>query len=168
LKLLPAFVAAATAAASATTTTASAERPLGFGTGFVDVQRSAIQLPAIEFRDGAICIGIGAHLDKSETSRLSSVSISNDADALHCAISFKERPDCVLSSSKIEVSYENILHLLFPFDLRLVNRGRFERGRTGRTKAKMPKLRLLYFSTEEGLQMPKISRAAALAGTQER
>jgi hypothetical protein len=124
LKWLPAFVAAATAAtAPAATTTASTERPLGFGTGFVDVQRAAIQLPAIEFRDGAIGICIGAHLDKSETSRLSSVSISNDTDALHCAISFKERPDCILGSSKIEVSYENILHLLFPFDLRVGKSG---------------------------------------------
>ena len=82
-------------------------------------------------------------------SRLPGVTVCHNADALDSAVCFKERPNRILGSSKIEVSYKNILHFPFPFDLQIGKSGRFERGRTGRTNAKMPKqLRLLQCSTE--------------------
>src|SRR5882724_832379 len=82
---LPAVVATLAA------TAATAKTALGLRTRFVDVQRSAVKLSAIQFRDCAIRFRVGAHLDESKPSRLAGITIGHDADAVHGSICLKQR-----------------------------------------------------------------------------
>jgi hypothetical protein len=94
-------------ACAATTTAAGA---FGFGTGFIDVQRSAVEFAAIQFRNGAIRIGIRAHFNKSESSGLTGITIGDDANAIDGTVRLEHGPNAVFRSSEAKVSNKNILH----------------------------------------------------------
>src|SRR6266404_7285752 len=114
-RVLPAVVLALTApAAFAAVSSASA---VFFGAGFIDVQGAAIQVGAVQSRDGLVAFGVVGHLDEPEASGLSSVAVGYDAHAVDCAEWFKQGANLLFGCTEAEVSYKNILHLEFPFDL---------------------------------------------------
>jgi len=74
---LPAIAATAAVAA-----TAAAGCTVAFGAGFIDVERSAVQVLAIEAVDGAVAFRIAAHLDEREAAGLAGIPIGNDVDTI--------------------------------------------------------------------------------------
>src|ERR1019366_2216101 len=74
LKRLVAIVTVASASAAAP---AAAKPTIRFRTGFIDVQRSAVEIPAIQLRDSAVRFRIGGHFDKSEPSGLAGIPVGD-------------------------------------------------------------------------------------------
>jgi hypothetical protein len=89
---------------------AAARSTVRFRTGFVDVQRSTIELPAVQLSDRAIRIRIGAHLDKSKTSCLAGIAIRNNTDTLDGSVCLEQRAYRIFGGTEAEVSNKNILH----------------------------------------------------------
>jgi hypothetical protein len=116
---LPAVVlartAAAVATASATTTAGSA---VGFRTSFIDVQRPAVQVGAIERRDGLIRLRPVTHFNESKSSSLPGVPVGDDADTVNGAVCFKHGSNRIFGSTEAEVSYKNIFHFLYLSEVR--------------------------------------------------
>jgi hypothetical protein len=133
---LVAFATAAEAAAAAVAASAAA---VFFRTSFVDVQRSPIQIPAVDFGNGPIPLGVIAHFDESKASGLARIAVRDDADAVDGSVCFKHGSNPVFGSSEAEVAYKNIFHLILLSGIcRTVIRGRIEQAvKTGR--GKMPK-----------------------------
>src|SRR5205085_10765812 len=100
----PATAAATTAsptaavAASTTTTTAaaaakpaaSASRPVFARLGFVDGQRAAVVVLAVERRDGRLSLLIGAHFHETESLAASGHAVADDFSALHGSVRAKQ------------------------------------------------------------------------------
>ncbi len=94
---------------------------LSFRSGFVNVQRSAVEFAAVQFRNGAIRIRVHAHFDKSKSSGLAGIPVGYDVNAVDGTIRLEQRSNCGFGSSEVEVSYKNILHFFFPSLSGLVN-----------------------------------------------
>jgi hypothetical protein len=107
---LPAIVPALAAA--------TAKWTLRFRTGFIDVQGSAVEIPAIQFSDSAIRIRVNAHLDKSEPSRLAGIPVSDEVHALDRSVRLEQRSNRSFGGPEVEVSDKNILHA-FSFGLQI-------------------------------------------------
>ena len=86
-------------------------------TSFVDVQRSAIQVSAIEPVDCRVPFRIHAHFDKGKTSRLPRVTISNDVNSIDAAVRLKNRTDGLLGGSETEVTYKDVFQFSFFLNL---------------------------------------------------
>src|SRR5450631_1624049 len=105
-KGLPAFVPALA------TTAAATESAFRFRTRFVDVQRTAIELAAVQFRNGAIRIRVCAHFDESKTTRLPCVTIRDNAHTLYRSVRLEQRSNRAFGCPKAEVPNKNILHFI--------------------------------------------------------
>jgi hypothetical protein len=81
LAKLPAVVVASAVAVS--TAGRSAFR---FRTGFIDVERPAVEVSTVQSADGGVSFGIDAHFDEREASGLSGVAIRDDVDALNGSV----------------------------------------------------------------------------------
>ena len=88
----------------------AAARPLGLWAGFVDIQRSAIEICPVQCGDGLLALPVVAHLDESEAPGLACIAIRDNVDAPNVAVSFKQRTDGILRRSKIEISHKNVFH----------------------------------------------------------
>jgi hypothetical protein len=95
------------AAASAATTTATvaapttaAAAPVFFGTRFVDVQRSTVEITAVEFGYSAIRLGGIVHFDESKATGLARVAVGDEIYAPHGAVSFKHGSNCIFGRSE--------------------------------------------------------------------
>src|SRR5689334_15588254 len=133
MRSLPAAVAPL-AAAIAAVTAAVAARTAAFslGTGFVDVERTTVELRAVQSGNGAIGFVVDAHLYEAEASRATGVAIGDYADPVDCPVRFKNGSDCVFGSSEAQISYENVFHLnLLSAIYRAANRGQDRRGKPG-------------------------------------
>jgi hypothetical protein len=97
-------------AASALPVPAAARTALGLRTGFVDVQRSSIEVFTVESIDCGIPFGIDAHFDEGESSGLAGVAIRHDIDALNGSIRIKHGPEGIFGRPETEITYKNILH----------------------------------------------------------
>jgi hypothetical protein len=120
LKCLPALLAAP---AARTTTTAAAVESAAASftstttgstllarTSLVNVQGTAIDLPAIHYADGGGGLsGIG-HFDEGESTRLSGVAIANDANAFHCPKRCEGGLKLTLGRLIRQIPYKNIGH----------------------------------------------------------
>jgi hypothetical protein len=130
--LLPAWFAPLTrktAAAAAVSAAASATTALSLGTSFIDIQRAAFESHAIQASDGLVSfIGI-AHFNKREAAGAASVTIGHQIDTINGSIPLEHRTDGRIGSGKIQIAYENILHLLNSFCLSIV---RARQGGSGR------------------------------------
>jgi hypothetical protein len=117
IKLPAGFTPLSGAAASATalaaeTTTGTAPAAFAFRPGFIDIQRSAVQLVPVQRGDGAIrFIGIG-HFDKCEAPGTPGLAICNHTHTLYFSVRLKQRADRRLRGREIQISYKNILHLI--------------------------------------------------------
>jgi hypothetical protein len=80
----------ATAAASA----------IFLGTSFVDVQRSTVQVSAIQFGDGSIGLRAIAHLDEPKTSGLTRVAVRDEVYTLNAAVGFEHGSNRIFGCSE--------------------------------------------------------------------
>jgi hypothetical protein len=113
-----------------------------FGTGFVDIQCSAVKVGAIQSRNCPVARGVVTHFHESKTSGLSRVTIGHDADPVDRAMCFKHRSNRILGSAEAQVSYKNIFH--FTFFLKLQSK----ESRQVRTRAVGPDYRKMPKSTD--------------------
>jgi hypothetical protein len=104
----------AAAAATAAVSTAAAAAVF-FRPGLIDIQRPAIEFPAIQTGNGCIGFGRHTHFHESKASGTSGVPVGNDVDTVHRAIFLKHRSNRIFGSSEAEVSNENILQLRSSF-----------------------------------------------------
>src|SRR6266700_7897022 len=124
---------------AATTVSAAAESPVCLRTGFVDVQRPAVEVPAVQFGNGAVPFGIVAHFDESKASGLPGVAVGDDADPIDGPIGFKHGANCVFGSPEAEISYKNIFHFTFFLKLQSSESGQDRTRAVGPDYRKMPK-----------------------------
>jgi hypothetical protein len=101
---------AAIAASAVPVPTAAARTALGLRTGFVDVQRSSIEVFTVESVDCGIPFGIDAHLDEGESSGLAGVAVRYYIDALNGSIRIEHGPQGIFGGPETEITYKNILH----------------------------------------------------------
>jgi hypothetical protein len=119
---------AITTPATASATTAATVRPtataaFGLGARFVDIQRSAAKLRAIQSRDCALCLGFVGHFHKSKASGTARIAICLDADPLYVSVRLKQGTNAFFRSAKIQVPYKNIFHALSFRDLKASSSG---------------------------------------------
>lgn len=107
---LPAIVAPLTAAVSAISTPA---RAILFGPGFVYIEGPAVQVAAIQRGNGFLPLAVDCHLHESKPSGLSGVPISNDVYAVNRPKLLEQGSNGAFSGFETEISYKNILHLVF-------------------------------------------------------
>jgi hypothetical protein len=102
--------AASATALAAETTAGTTPAPFALGPGFIDIQRSAVQLMSVQRGDGAIRFtGIG-HFDKCEAPGTPGFAICNHAHTLYSSVRLKQRADRRLRGREIQIPYKNILH----------------------------------------------------------
>ena len=97
-------------AAVAAVSTATA---IFFGLGFIDIQRPAVQVTAVESGNGLFSLTVIAHFYESKASGLSGFPVRNDVHPINRAVLFEHRANGAFGSSEAEISYENIFHLIF-------------------------------------------------------
>ena len=117
--IVAALTAKTTTAAFAAATAATAESTVLFRTGFVNVQRTAIQFPAIQLGNRPVAFGIVRHFDEPKAAGLSRVPIGHHTHAIDGAIRFKHGANRIFGSTEAEISYKNVFH--FNFFLQLQN-----------------------------------------------
>jgi hypothetical protein len=101
---------AATTTEASATTAATTEAAVGFGTGFVHVQRTSVQGVAIEGGNGLVRLAFIFHFDECETAGTSGLTICHDSGAVHLAVAFEEAAHALLGCVEIQVAYEYVLH----------------------------------------------------------
>ena len=77
------MAAAVTTTAAASTAAAAA---LGLRTGFIHIERAAIEFGAVQLRESGFGIALFRHFDEGEAAGLPCVTIGDDADALNGAV----------------------------------------------------------------------------------
>src|SRR3954454_12859960 len=97
-------------AAAITAIATAARATFTFGTSFVDVQRPAVDFLAIEAIDRGIPFRIDAHLNKCETSCLSSVTVCHDVHPIDAAIRFEHGTNGIFGRPKTEIANKNVFH----------------------------------------------------------
>src|SRR5512132_4082577 len=115
--ILPAAAATATVAA-----TAAARTAIRFGTRFVDIQGSAVQIPAVQTVNRRIRFRIAAHFHESEASSLPCVAVRDDIYTLDGAVRFKHGTNRLFGRSETEISNKNVLHVFSFCICRAANR----------------------------------------------
>ena len=109
---LPTFAAAATTtattAAAAAESAAAAARTIFLGTRFIDVERPAVHIAAIEGCDGVVAFGVVAHFHKSKAARATSVAVGYQVYTVNGSVLLKHGTYGAFGSVEAEVSYENI------------------------------------------------------------
>ena len=99
--------------ASLTSVTATAAAgTLALGTSFIDVQRAAVEVRAVQTGDRTVgCRGV-AHFDKRKATGAAGITIGYHIDAIHCAVLLEQSTNRRLGGGKIQIAYEDILHFL--------------------------------------------------------
>jgi hypothetical protein len=96
--------AAATAAAATTTTEATATTFLA-GLGFVDAERTTVDVSAVQRLDRALGILLGCHFDESKTTRATGITVEHDLDVCDlAAVPFKGGAQGILGGLEGEVA----------------------------------------------------------------
>jgi len=103
--------AAVTASAVAAVSAATARCAVRLRLGFIDVQRSAVEVSTVESANGGVSFGIDTHFDEGEASGLSGIAIRHYVDALNGPIGIKHGAEGIFGGSEAEVAYKNIFHL---------------------------------------------------------
>jgi hypothetical protein len=99
-------LATETAAISATAAT------LALGTGFIDVQRAAPEIRAVQAGDGPVGFLGVAHFDKRKSPGAASVTIRYQINTINCSVPLEHGANRRIGSTKIQITYKNILHVL--------------------------------------------------------
>jgi len=94
--------------AGAVATISAARSAVCFWTGFVDVQRPAVKIGAIQGRDGPVAFRVVAHFNESKTSGLSGIPVGHDTDTIDVSMRLKQGSNRILGSTEAEVSYKYV------------------------------------------------------------
>src|SRR5579884_322667 len=125
------------AAASAAAVSA-AEPALGLRARLIDVQRPAVDFPAIEAVDGGVGFGIDAHLDEGESTRMAGIAIGDDVDAVDGAVRIEHGTKRIFRRSEIEITYKDVFQVfLFFLNLQSSESGTIGQRRVDRTMRTM-------------------------------
>lgn len=105
--------AAATAAAESTTSTATAAKSgaVGFGTGFVDSELSAVKRAAVELCHRRFRLRVVGHFHKSEPARLAAITIPHNVYILNCAEVCESRTEAFFIRLETHVAHIDIFHV---------------------------------------------------------
>ncbi|HLH37691.1 MAG TPA: hypothetical protein VKX39_00970 [Bryobacteraceae bacterium] len=96
--------------------------------GGVDIQDPARGFLAVQFRDGAIAVGLDPHFHESEAFQLPAFAISDETDAFDRPVWLEQESKRGFRGVRLEISDEDILHLASSGQLR-IGAGSDERGR---------------------------------------
>jgi hypothetical protein len=118
--------ARATAAAAATATTLALLR-------FIDAQRTATHVLAIQGLDGALCIGTG-HFDEAKATGTTSVAVVDQRYRLHGTVRFEQSANILFSCIERQIANVDFRHKRQALSEKSLERGR----RTGRTNTARP------------------------------
>jgi hypothetical protein len=86
-----------------------------FGTRFIYIQRSTVEIGAIQLSNRGLGCRRVPHFDEREAARLARVPVRDDIHALHIAVSGERRMKIVLGSLKTEISDKYICHRMKSF-----------------------------------------------------
>jgi len=103
-------------------------------TGLIHVEGAAVEVMAIELSDRLIGFSRVAHFDETEAAGLPSVTIGDEADAGHRAVTFEQRSNRILGGTEAKVSYKDIFQLVFLLSCRGVGQDRTRVVRPDETK----------------------------------
>src|SRR5262249_53700725 len=95
--------------ASATEGTSSLTRALRTFLRFVDTQRSAIHLKAVQRLDCVLCLAL-RHVDESEAARLAGFTVIDELDRIHFAVTFEEYFYVLLSGVEGQIAHVDRRH----------------------------------------------------------
>jgi hypothetical protein len=109
---LPAVILPRTAAPVAAIT-ATARSAICFGTGFIDGQRSSVELFAAQYLNGALSLSIDAHFDKAKPSLAPCISVRCDTHTADGSELLKHGSQSPFGRIEAEVSHKNIFHVHF-------------------------------------------------------
>jgi hypothetical protein len=84
-----------------------------FRAGFIDVQSATTEFAAVQGSDSPFALGVVIHLHEAKTLGPSGVAVGYHVHTRNRAVRLKERSYFVFGGSEAEVSYENILHVIF-------------------------------------------------------
>jgi hypothetical protein len=101
------------ATAAAAVSTAAATAAIFFGPGFVDIQRAAIHVAAVQRLDGILALTVVAHFHESKPAGPAGVPVGYDVYAVDRAKFFEHGTNGAFGSVKAKVSYKNVFHLIF-------------------------------------------------------
>ena len=104
---LPAGLAPLTAETAAVSATAAT---LGLGTRFIDVQRAAFEIRAVQAGDSPVGFLGVAHLDKRKAAGTAGITIRNQIDTVDRPILLEHGTNRRIGSGKIQIADKNILH----------------------------------------------------------
>jgi hypothetical protein len=97
--------AAATATAPEAAATAAAATTVFLGSGFVDLQRPAIDLSTIKVLNRSLGLCVPRHLDECKPARLSRIAVRHDADRLDLPYLTKQLFQVLLGRLKGQISH---------------------------------------------------------------
>lgn len=107
--MLPApVVAAATAIAAVSTASAVCLWP-----GLIHIERSAIQLAAVESGDGFYAFAVIAHFHEGEASGLAGIAVGYDVYTVNRAVRLKKGSKPIFGGTEAEVPYKYIFQFIF-------------------------------------------------------
>jgi hypothetical protein len=98
-------------ALTAATVSTAARSTVSLGTCFVDVQRPAVEVFAVETVDCRGPFGINTHFDKSKAPSLPGIAVGDDADPINGSVRREHSTERIFGGPEAEITYENILHL---------------------------------------------------------
>jgi len=81
-----------------------------FGTRFIYIQRSTVEIGAIQLSNRGLGCRRFRHFDEREAARLARVPVRDDIHALHVAVSGERRMKIVLGSLITEISDKYVCH----------------------------------------------------------
>jgi hypothetical protein len=101
--------------AASTETPRTATTTRGFGTGFIYIQRSTVEIGAIQLSNRSLGCRRFRHFNEREAARLARVPVCDDIHALHVAVSGERRMKIVSGSLITEISDKYICHSMNSF-----------------------------------------------------
>jgi hypothetical protein len=90
----------------------SAAPTFSLGARLVNVERAPPHVGAIQRRNRPVRLGRIRHLDESETARTPSVSVRHQVHTIHPSVRLEKRSQRRFGSGKIQIAYEDILHVV--------------------------------------------------------
>jgi hypothetical protein len=107
---LPAAISAARPEPPRTGTTAR-----WFGTRLIYIERSTVEIGAIQLRNSSLGFPRFCHFDEREAARLAGVPVRDDIYALHAAVSSESRMKIILGGLITEISDKYVCHSMDSF-----------------------------------------------------
>src|SRR5579862_9011178 len=141
-RLVPSAATAAMAATmTAAATTATATAAFGFGPGFIDGQRPAATVLAVQGGNRSLGLLIGFHLDEAETFGTAGVAIDDDLSRFHRAVGFEHFAEVCVRHPVTQVSDIKLLaHYQTPLGVHESNGSAHREGACNKEESSLPRI----------------------------